>query len=143
MAICSTCGTEGARIRSRWQEGVQLPDECPSCTPQSFEKQTDPSDKKFWIGPEYAPNDYEKRYDKDGVIYMPKPEATHELEQSMCGVNSVTAIEEREAMEKAAAKKRATRRTAPMTQGELNHAMTFIDTYLRPMIQSTETSYDA
>lgn len=61
----------------------------------------------------------------------------------MCGANSVAAIQEREAMERAAQKKRATRRTTPLTEGELQHAMHFVDTYLRPMIQDTETSYDA
>ena len=143
MAICGNCGAHGSRIRSRWEKDVQLPDECPNCAPQSFEKQSDPSDKKLWIGPEVRPNDYEKRYDLDGVYYMPKPEATAELEQQACGKNSVIAQEEREAQEKAAAQKRQTRRTRPMTPGEFQTAMERVDRMFRPLIEDPDTAYDA
>ena len=143
MAICGNCGSEGNRIRSRWAKDTQLPDECPSCAPQSFEKQTDPSDKKLWIGPEVRPNDYEKRYDLDGVYYMPKPEVTAELERKACGRDSVAAQEEREQMARAAQKKRAQRRTTPLSQSELQRALARVDEFFRPLIEDPNVSYDA
>lgn len=143
MATCGNCGAEGTRVRSRWEGANQLPDECPACAPQSFEKLSDPSDKKIWIGPEYDPNAYEKRYDVDGVYYVPKPEHTHELEQKMCGVNSVAAQEERAAIAEAEARKRATRRTKPLTQSELEQCLAVVDRYFKPLIEDQETAYDA
>ena len=143
MAICGNCGAEGNRIRSRWAKDTQLTDECPSCSPQSFEKQTDPSDKKLWIGPEVRPNDYEKRYDLDGVYYMPKPEVTAELERKACGRDSVAAQEEREQMARAAQKKRAQRRTTPLSQSELQRALARVDEFFRPLIEDPNVSYDA
>jgi hypothetical protein len=137
MAICGNCGAEGSRIRSRWIRGVQIPDECPQCAPQDFEKQTDPSDKKIWIAPEVRPNDYTKVYDEDGPIYMPKPEVTAELEAKVFD-NS----EEREKYEEALAKKRAERRTRPLSEVELMQALRHVDQYLRPMIEDQVTAYD-
>lgn len=105
MATCGSCGAQSTRIRSRWKDSIQLPDECPFCAPQTFEKHTDPSVKKIWIGPEYNPNAYEKRYDEDGIYYQAKPEFTAEQEAKAC-----LSSEEREAIER----KRKTRRTEPL-----------------------------
>src|SRR5262249_33288985 len=113
-------------------------DECPVCCPQSFEKQTDPSDKKIWIGPEVRPNDYEKRYDSDGVYYEPKPEATAELE-----ANIFRDSDEAEAYQRALEQKRLTRRTAPLTESEEAQAIRKVDALLRPLIEDKETAYDA
>lgn len=143
MAICGHCGAEGQRIRSRWEKDVQIPDECPSCAPQSFERQTDPSDKKIWIGPEVRPQDYVKTYDRDGLIYMPKPEITAELEAQACGRNSVRNKEEQEAVRRAEAEKRNTRRTRPMTSTEVEKAVRIVDLYFRPLIEDPNVSYDA
>lgn len=120
MARCSHCGTESPRVRSRWDDkGVQLPDECPSCAPGQFEKFTAPSDKKIAMGFEAHPNEYEKRYDQDGVIYVRKPEYRAEQEQQL----QKPAEEDRVREEQAVALKRATRRTAPMTPDELLFAI--------------------
>lgn len=143
MAICGNCGAVEIRVRSRWENDAQLPDECPTCAPQSFEKQTDPSDKKLWIGPEVRPNDYVKQYDSEGLIYMPKPEITAELEQQACGIKSVRSQEEKEAQERALAEKRNTRRTRPMTSSEVQKALNIVDLYFRPLIEDPEVSYDA
>src|SRR5882724_8470786 len=111
MAFCSNCGADRSRVRSRWTEkGEQLPDECPNCSPDSFEKFTAPSDKKIWMGYEAHPNEYEKQYDKDGPIFERKPEYRAEQEQKLCEQTE----EEIEAQRKAEANKRAHRRTAPM-----------------------------
>lgn len=120
MAICSNCGAEGSRVRSRWNDkGEQLPDECPQCDPSGFEKFTAPSDKKIWMGYEAHPNEYEKQYDKDGLIYNRKPEYRSEQEQRLTQQTD----DEREAQERAVAKKRATRRTDRMDTIELAQAM--------------------
>lgn len=115
MAKCNNCGAEGTRVRSRWNEkGNQLPDECPQCAPGNFEKFTAPSDKKIWMGYEANPNEYEKRYDADGVFYIRKLEYRAEQEARL----SQGASDELEAQERAEAKKRAERRTEPMTESE-------------------------
>jgi hypothetical protein len=115
MALCSNCGSEGTRVRSRWNaEGVQLPDQCPICDPGSFEKFTAPSDKKIWMGFEANPNEYEKRYDANGVYYVRKPEYVAEQEQRLMQATE----EELEKQQRAVAQKRATRRTTPMDSAE-------------------------
>lgn len=141
MSLCA-CGAESKKIRQFWDRGKLTREECPACAPQSFEKQTDPSAKKIWIGPEFAPNDYIKREDPDGGYrYDLKPEAARELELQHT-VNSQRATDEREARERAMAAKRSTRRTNPMTSEEIEQAIRFADTHLRPMIENEEASFD-
>lgn len=118
MTICANCGVEGTRIRTIWSEDGQR-EECPNCAPESFEKFTVPSDKKIWPGWEAHPNEYEKRYDKDGVIYERKPEYRAEQEQRLREATE----DERAAQERAIAKKRAERRTRPMDEIETAIAM--------------------
>src|SRR2546430_15881424 len=102
MAVCSNCGSSGPRVRSRWTEkGVQLPDECPSCSPSSFEKFTAPSDKKIWMGYEAHPNEYTKVHAEDGgVIYNRKPEYRAEQEQKLALPATDEAEAQRRAVEK-------------------------------------------
>jgi hypothetical protein len=116
MAICGKCQAESARVRSRWdaKTGAPLPDECPNCSPGSFEKFTAPSDKKMWGGWEAHPNEYEKRYDSEGVFYLRKPEYRAEQEAQL----ALGATDEREKQARAEIKKRAERRTLPMNSAE-------------------------
>jgi hypothetical protein len=117
MAICSNCNAQTTRVRSRWTEdGVQRPDECPQCAPQSFEKFTAPSDKKIWMGYEAHPNEYVKS--EDGG-YDRKPEYRAEQEAHM----ALPTAGEKEAQERAVAQKRAERRTTPMDEAEMRQAM--------------------
>lgn len=140
MSVCQ-CGAESKRIRQIWLEGKLLREECPHCDPQSFERVQNPSEKKIWIGPEFAPNDYVKREDEFGVRYDLKPEAARELELKHT-VKSQRAIDEREAVARAKAEKRRTRRTNPMTSEEIEQALRFVDVNLRPMIENPEVAYD-
>lgn len=78
-----------------------------------------PSDKKIWLGWEANPNQYEKRYDKDGIIYDRKPEYRAEQEQRLMSETE----EEKIAREAAIAKKRAERRTTPMDSVEYHAAL--------------------
>lgn len=118
MAICGNCGAEGTRIRARWSDkGVQLPDECPACAPQSFEKFSNPSDQKIWMGYEAHPNEYVRSADGG---FDRKPEYRAEQEQKLARET----IDERDERLRAEAKKRAERRTLPMTLSELNEALT-------------------
>lgn len=119
MAICSSCQSESSRVRTKWAEDGSTSDECPTCAPSSFERFTDPSDKKIWMGYEVHPGEYEKRYDKEGLIYERKPEYRAEQEERI----SQATEEEREAQERAIAKKRAERRTSPMDRVEMSAAM--------------------
>jgi hypothetical protein len=115
MTVCSNCGAEVTRSRIIWSEDGTKREECRHCAPDSFEKFTVPSDKKPWMGWEAHPNEYEKRYDKDGIIYERKPEYRAEQEQKL----KESTEEEKQALERATRKKRAERRTAPMTPAEL------------------------
>lgn len=119
MSTCGNCGHEGTRIRTIFPEDGGQRDECPHCTPETFEKFTAPSDKKPWMGWEAHPNEYEKRYDKDGLIYDRKPEYRAEQEEKLAQATAG----EVEAQRLAEAKKRATRRTQPMDPIELAAAM--------------------
>jgi hypothetical protein len=117
MAVCSNCQAIGPRVRSRWNEkGFQLPDECPACAPETFEKFTAPSDKKIWMGYEAHPNEYV--HSEDGG-YDRKPEYVAEQEAKLCAETE----DEKVLRLGAEAKKRATRRTEPMTPVELDHAL--------------------
>lgn len=116
MAVCGNCGAEGARVRSRWSGDKQLPDECPQCAPQSFEKFSNPSDKKIWMGFEAHPNEYVKA--EDGG-YDRKPEYRAEQEAKLGGGDPDDAA----AQEKAVERKRMERRTRPMDSDELLHAL--------------------
>lgn len=121
MAVCGNCGQASSRVRSRWDKHNRpLPDECPSCSPQSFEgKFTAPSDKKIWMGFEANPNEYEKRYDEEGVFYIRKPEYRAEQEEKLRQGCS----DEIESQSKAEQKKRLERRTQPMSESEFLSAI--------------------
>lgn len=138
MAVCNTCKTETARVRTVFR-GAESVDECPNCAPAAFEGRfADPSTKKIWIGPEFAPKDYEWR---DGQLQM-TAEAVAELESRACGIKSVRAQEEKAAEEKAIEHKRRHRRTAPLTQVEIEAALRFADGTLRPLIEDEETVHE-
>lgn len=137
MSICGSCGSETTRSRVIFGRN-EVKEECPNCAPQSFEKVADPSTRKIWIGPEFEPNSYEKRYDADGVYYVPKPEVTAERER-----NLFVCSEEKAAYEKKLEEKRAQRRTQPLDQMEIAAALRKIDMYLRPQIEDPDTCYDA
>lgn len=139
MAICGNCNAQTARIRSCWAEdGTQLQDECPQCAPGSFDKVTDASDKKIWMGYEAHPNEYVKRYDKDGLIYDRKPEYRSEQEQRL----SQMTAEEQDAQARAMAKKRAERRTTPMDSVELATAMRKAEKIAEWVVQSAAQGRD-
>lgn len=110
MSICS-CGVEGTRIRTIWAEDGTKREECPHCAPGSFDKVTDPSDKKIWMGFEVHPNEYVKA--EDGGFDR-KPEYRAEQEQKLREATE----DEKAAQERAIAKKRAERRTRPMDSVE-------------------------
>lgn len=138
MAVCFNCGTEGVRVRSRWDgKGNRLPDECPQCSPGSFEgKFTAPSDKKIWMGYEAHPNEYVKA--EDGG-YDRKPEYRAEQEAQL----ALPATDEREAQARAVARKRAERRTAPMSTDEMLTALNKARMIANALKQSVQQGIDA
>lgn len=66
------------------------------------------------MGFEAHPNQYQKKYDSQGVIYERKPEYRAEQEQKLREATE----EENEAQARAVRKKRAERRTTEMTPAE-------------------------
>ena|SRR5690348_7746101 len=135
MSVCSTCKSEGTRIRTIFSEDGQR-DACPHCSPESFEKFTAPSDKKIWMGYEAHPNEYEKRYDKDGVYYVHKPEYRAEQEQRLRQETD----DERDARVRAEANKRANRRTNALDAIELAAALGRAEEIAAWLVQPGETN---
>lgn len=120
MSVCRNCGQESLRVKTTWHELGEPTDECPSCSPDSFDsKVTDPSDKKIWMGFEAHPGEYEKRYDSEGVYYIRKPEYRQEQEDKLKQATE----EERQKQQAAVERKRRERRTEPMNDAELAHAI--------------------
>src|SRR5690348_9312285 len=121
MAICGTCGADSKQVRSKWNEDGRLPDECPNCSPESFDgKFSVPSDKKIWMGWEAHPKEYVKVHHEDGgVEYIRKKEYRAEQEQKLVEETE----EERELRIRKVAHKRATRRVTPMDGAELSAAL--------------------
>jgi hypothetical protein len=138
MAKCSTCGNEGNRVRSRWNEkGIRLPDECPSCAPGSFDKFTAPSDKKIWMGWEAHPNEYAKVHAEDGgVIYNRKPEYRAEQEAKL----ALPAQDEQEREGWAIARKRRERRTIPMDESEMLAAISKARKIAAALVESADVT---
>jgi hypothetical protein len=116
MTICSNCKAEVTRSRLIWDKDGNQREECVSCAPQSFDKVTDPSDKKIWMGYEAHPNEYV--HSEDGGFDR-KPEYRHEQEQRLMAETE----EEKALRERAIAKKRAERRTEPMDSVEYHAAL--------------------
>ena len=115
MAICGNCGAVTARVRSRWQEGVQLPDECPQCAPGQFEAIKSVRDGQIAMGWEYMP----QMYRKTDNGYVAKDELLADTEaQAIKRSEDDIRIEE-----EALARKRATRRTKAMSSTEISQAI--------------------
>jgi len=118
MAICGNCGAQSSRVRSRWTEkGVQLPDQCPSCAPESMH---DPfksvRDGQIAMGWEYMPQMYRKTDNgyvaKDELLADTEAQATKQSDEDIAAENA------------ALAKKRAMRRTKPLSSAEIEIAIT-------------------
>jgi hypothetical protein len=136
MAVCSNCGTDTPRLRSKWSDkGVRLPDECSSCSPGSFDKFTAPSDKKIWMGYEAHPNEYVKAPDGG---YDRKPEYRAEQEAQL----AQSTKDEQEAQQRAEDHKRATRRTQEMDSVEYQAAMRRANELAAWLIESTRQGTD-
>jgi hypothetical protein len=116
MALCANCGHETRRMRVEYDErGQRLREYCVECRPEQFADQpvTDPSDKKIYVGPEAMPNMYYRG--TDGVL-----RAKDELLQDTLDI--LRRDPDAEAEKRAIAKKRATRRTRPLTRSEIEAA---------------------
>lgn len=118
--ICGNCGAETTRFKVVFsQDGLVRSEACKTCQPELFERQSDPSDKKLWLGWEYDPR-YEKSRDPDGQARMtPSDSVLQDLEDAAVK----RPVGEVEAQAKAIERKRANRRTREMTEGELTEAL--------------------
>lgn len=116
MAICGNCNSETSRVRTRFApNGAQLPDECPRCAPENFEAMKSVRDGTIAMGWEYMPNMYKKT--DEGYVAKDELLADTEAQASKPDEDSEAAYQA------ALAKKRATRRTAPLTQSEIDQAI--------------------
>lgn len=129
MAKCSNCGTETTRTRTIFADSGTR-EECRHCNPQGFEKFTDPSDKKIWMGYEAHPNEYVRA--EDGG-YDRKPEYRAEQEERLRQETE----EERDARLRKEAKKRSERRTEAMDSIEFARALRVAEIYADAIQQGT------
>lgn len=130
MALCGNCGQQTMRLRQEFDSrtGGLVREYCVQCKPEEFADQavTDPSDKKVYIGPDALPHMY--RMGQDGILH-----AKDELLQDSLDI--LNADPDKDAREKAIAKKRATRRTEPLTPAEIRAAERWGREVLRPRLE--------
>ena len=131
MATCRGCGADALRTCARFGPDMQLLKEvCPACKPEVFQgvKVTAPSDKKIWDGYEVEPERY---YSRDGENVV---RAKDELRQDVWDEFN------RDPDEEARAKKRATRRTEPLSATEIENANAWGQNVLRPVLEEVARS---
>ena len=124
MAICRSCKSETQRVRTTYHEDqhtgeiVAETDECPNCKPGSFEPRW--LQERPAIAPEVYPKQFRKQYLSDGRVgYFATDERRADQESKMLQSSN----DEEQQLRAQLEKKRATRRTAPMTQAEVEKAV--------------------
>jgi len=123
IAICNNCGAEVSRVRTRYAvNGAQMPDECPVCSPETFERFKSVRDGQISMGWEYN----HTMYKKTDNGYIAKDELIADTEAQVMKPDT----EAEENYQRSLAKKRANRRTKPMTQAEIERALKVADTIL-------------
>lgn len=134
MAKCGGCGADTSRVRrTMTANGNLLPVEqqkeiCPNCVPEDFADTFNPFDRLV-SGPEANPEQYKKK--ADGTFEM-KDEALEDLRSKWDKGPSAEAIE----------RKRKTRRTTPMSQGEIQAAEQWANAAVRPAVEKAQKQAD-
>lgn len=121
MAVCG-CGAESAHVRIFFDAKGKTREECRACHPENFQEPFDATNR-IVSGPEAMPNMYTK--DSDGV-YRAKDEL----------LADTVAMWDKGPTEQAKEHKRANRRTAPLTQDEIDASVRWGNEVLRPHLQS-------
>lgn len=134
MAICGTCGQSATKISTVMTSGGKLlpedqrKDRCPNCDPGYFHDFTVglyPIDRKLWNDHEANPRHYKLM--PNGFMEL-KDEQKQEIQDVW------DQDPDAEAREKAIARKRAQRRTAPLTRTEIEQA----EQVWRPIVKQLE-----
>ncbi len=131
MAICRGCGADVLRTCARYGPSMELLSEiCPQCAPDQFcgVKVTAPSDKKIWDGYEVEPDRYSSP-DAENVVH-----ASDELRQDIWDEFN------RDPDAEAVQKKRATRRTEPLSASEIERAKSWGEKVLRPLLEEVNSN---
>lgn len=122
MAKCDGCGAETTRYRTNFdRKGNVIGGECASCKPENFTDPFDPFDR-IASGPEAMPHMYKR--DSNGV-YQAKDEL----------IADTVAGWDKGPTERAIERKRATRRTTPMTEEEIAAAKRWGDEKVQPSLK--------
>jgi hypothetical protein len=126
---CANCGSETSRSRSTFEPSGELKQEvCPHCSPESFDGVIHmPTDLKLWPGPAAMPNLYKRGKDD---VYRAKDEL---ISDTVAGWDRGPEEERKE-------RKRALRRTEPLTSDELRAAIRWGNECLKPMLESERNS---
>jgi hypothetical protein len=122
MSKCDGCGAETTRYRTTFdKKGNVIGGECASCKPERFTDPFDPLDRLV-SGPEAFPHLYTR--DSEGVYH-----AKDEL------IADTAAGWDKGPTERNIERKRATRRTKPMTEDEIAAAQRWGDDVVRPQLK--------
>lgn len=127
--VCRGCGARVARTLTTLDaKGRLLREECPSCKPELFaEPVRDPSDNKIYTGPQVFPHLY--RPNAEGIL-----EAKDEL------IQDTVSMWDKGPTQQAIDRKRATRRTEPLSATEIEAAQQWGEQCLKPLIQQSQSS---
>ena len=123
MAICRGCGAESSRFHTFFdQKGDVTREECLSCAPNQFEPEWKRA--KGATGPEAYPEKYDKIHMEDGrICYRAKDEWRQDSEDKIRASYERADAADEAAKAEAYARKRAKRRTEPMTPAEISATM--------------------
>src|SRR5689334_19201301 len=134
MAICGNCGEHTTRLtitmtanhgRTLLLEGERK-EACPNCSPELFSDPFfEPSDRRIW--PEHIARPH---------LYSTMPDGSLRARDSvLCEIQDAMEMDpDKEQMERQIAKKRASRRTTPLTQLEIEAA----EREWRPIVKQRE-----
>lgn len=131
MALCGNCKQQTLRIRQDYDERNRfLREYCVLCKPEKFSDQpvTDPSDKKIYVGPDALPHMY---YQGTAGVLRAKDELLTDT------LSILQADPDKEARDRAIAKKRKNRRTTPMSRAEIAAAERWGREVLKPRMDET------
>lgn len=139
MAICGGCGADRTRVRTIFNpDGTVRVEECPSCAPGSFDPE--------WLLAKGAtpweayPGKYDKISNPDGsVTWRAKEEWTQDTEDKIRASYEKVDAKEAAAIEK----KRASRRTEPMTPAEIEAATNRFRPYFEDRQEQKNRAWNA
>lgn len=124
MPKCDKCGEFSSHTKTKYNPDFSIAEaSCKLCRPEDFDDAfRDPSDNKIYHHHEAFPHMYKRN---DEGVYIAKDEVSQNT------LDIISQDPEAPLREAAIAKKRATRRTTPMTRGEIEAAQNYATPFVK------------